>query len=303
MDIYTFLVMLHVIGTILGTGGATVAELQITRALKDKRVSMDEKMLMHVNYGMIRVGMAVIAVSILGMYWYFAAQGSDVLFTDDRLLIKEVMFAVIILNAVALQKRWVPLWLGASLSFTSWWGATLLGLAGDVPYNFTTYLVGYVIAVFAIAGLFHLLRLLSRIGILNRRTTIAAFAVILAAVAVLTYYLIDGHTSAREAATQSAAEAPAGEYRTVSDTVSFEYPGGTHTIEFVFTVDDDGIIERVNGADIDPDNQGRIADFVALVNEAVVGQSLAELPPQSKVGSASLTTAAFNEAVDAVQAQ
>ena len=129
MDIYTFLVLLHVVGTILGTGGATVAELQIARALKDKRVSMDERALMHANYGMIRVGMAIILVSVLGMGWYYLAQGNLQPLLADKLLAKDVMFGMIIFNAILLQKRWVPLWLGASISFTSCSGATLLRLA------------------------------------------------------------------------------------------------------------------------------------------------------------------------------
>ncbi len=303
MDIYTFLVMLHVIGTILGTGGATVAELQIARALKDKRVSMDERELMHANYGMIRVGMAIIAVSILGMFWYFAAEGSDVLYTADKLLIKELMFAVIFLNAVALHKRWVPLWLGASLSFTSWWGATLLGLAGQLPYSFMTYLIGYVIAVFAIAGLFHILRLLGHLGILNRRTSVLAFAVVLAAVAFTVFYLIQGEQAERQLAEEAAEANPLAEYRTLSETVSFEYPGGTHTVLFDFSLDDEGIIRRVAAADVDPDNQGKIADFVEAVNEVVVGQPLDTLTPQSRIGGASLTTGAFNAAVAKLQAK
>ncbi len=301
MDISTFLVMLHVIGTILGTGGATVAELQIARALKDKRLSMDERALMHANYGMIRVGMAIIAVSVLGMFWYFSAQGSDALWTDDRLLIKELMFAVIFINAVALHKRWVPLWLGASLSFTSWWGATLLGLAGELPFGFVTYLIGYIIAVFAIAGLFHLLRLLSALGILTGRTTIIAMAIVLGVVMAIIYYLIQGEFVAKEMARESVESEPVADYRSLTETVSFDYPGGTHTILFEFAVNDAGVIQQVEAADVDPENQGRIADFVELVNEEVVGQSLQELPPLSKVGSASLTTAAFNEAVERLQ--
>jgi hypothetical protein len=257
--------------------------------------------LMHANYGLIRVGMAIIAVSVLGMVWYFSAQGSNALWTDDRLLIKELMFVVIFINAVALHKRWVPLWLGASLSFTSWWGATLLGLAGELLFSFMTYLIGYIIAVFAIAGLFHMLRMLSALGILTGRTTIVAFAVVLAAVMAVVYYLIQGEFVAKEMAREAGEVEQVAEYRTLSETVSFEYPGGTHTVLFEFAVDDDGIIQQIEGADVDPENQGRIADFVELVNEAVVGQELSTLPPQSKIGSASLTTAAFNEAVELLQ--
>ena len=158
MEIYTLIVAGHVIGTILGTGGATIAEFQITKAIADKKVSPDERALMHVNYKMIRVGMALIALSVIGMFWYHLNAGNSFIYLSEKLWIKDVMFVMIILNAVALQRRWVPLWLGASISFTSWWGATLLGLAGRLPYDFVTYLTAYIIAIFVVAGILHLIR-------------------------------------------------------------------------------------------------------------------------------------------------
>lgn len=157
MDIYHIIVAGHVIGTILGTGGATIAEFQISRALKNKNISDDERALMHVNYTMIRVGMAIMLVSVIAMFWYHLGQGNEFILTSEKLWIKELMFVTIILNAVALTKRWIPLWLGASVSFTSWWGATLLGLAGRLPYDFMTYLIGYVAAIFIVAFLLNLM--------------------------------------------------------------------------------------------------------------------------------------------------
>ena len=302
MDIYTFLVMLHVIGTILGTGGATVAELQIARALKDKRVSMDERALMHANYGMIRAGMAIIFVSIIGMFAYHASIGSDALFTNEKLWIKDVMFIMIVLNAIALQKRLVPLWLGASISFTSWWGATLLGLAGNLPYSFTTYLIGYVITIFAIAGLFHLLRMWSAMGILNGRTTILSFAIILTSVAVLVFYLIQGE-AARTDVVEEEREQLAAEYRLLTHTTTFEYPGGTHEPMFEFNVDSDGVVQFFRVSDTDPDNQGRFAQYSETMSEMIVGTPLSELEPFDVVGGASLTTGAFNESLAIVQEQ
>lgn len=158
MDIYQIIVAGHVIATILGVGGATIAEFQITRALRDKSVSPDERALMHVNYKMIRVGMALMLVSVIAMFWYHLSQGNQFILTSQKLWIKDLMFVMIIVNAVALHKRWVPLWLGASISFTSWWGAALLGMAGRLPYSFETYLIGYVLVIFVVAYLLHLVR-------------------------------------------------------------------------------------------------------------------------------------------------
>lgn len=158
MDIYTIIVAGHVIGTILGAGGATIAEVQITKALADRKVTSDEKALMHANYTLIRVGMAIILLSVVGMFWYHLNQGNQFILTSEKLWIKDLMFVAIIVNAVALTKRWVPLWLGASISLTSWWGATLLGLAGRLPFSFETYLAGYLVAILFVAGVSHLIR-------------------------------------------------------------------------------------------------------------------------------------------------
>lgn len=298
MDIYTFIVMLHVIGTILGTGGATVAELQITRALKDRRVSPEEGALMHVNYSMIRVGMATVLVSVIGMFIYFAAKDSDALFTNEKLWIKDLMFVMIFINAIALQKRLVPLWLGASISFTSWWGATLLGLAGQLPYSFMTYLIGYVVSVFALAGLFKLLRMLN----INSRSLLVLIGGVLIVLVFLMYYLINGEQARQNVLIDEQDEETA-IYRELSDTVSFEYPGGTHTIKFEFLVDEAGVINEIKAADIDPENQGQLANFVTTANTQFVGKNISDLSNVDKVGTSSLTTAAFNESLANIQAQ
>jgi hypothetical protein len=302
MDIYTFIVLLHVVGTILGTGGATLAELQITRALADKKVSPDERALMHVNYGLIRVGMATLLVSVLGMYWYFAMQGSNVLFTSEKLWIKELMFAAIFINALALQKRWVPLWLGASISFTSWWGATLLGLAGQLPYSFTTYLLGYLAAILLVAGLSKYIRKAAERGLLTKRRKVTLVATVLIVILLLIYGVIRNEKMAREAREQAQAMTPAVAYRTLQETVVFDYPAGTHNVVFTFELDDAGVIASITAADTDPENQGKFPEFTVAVSELVVGKTLSELTPLSRVGGASLTTAAFNEAVAKLQA-
>lgn len=158
MDIYTLIVAGHVIGTILGAGGATIAEFQSMRAYRSGRPTEGERALLHVNYRMIRVGMFIILLSVIGMFWYHLREGNDFIFTSEKLWIKDFMFVAIIVNAVLLHKHIVPFWLGASISFTSWWGATLLGLAGRLPYSFVTYLIGYIVAIFVVAGILHLVR-------------------------------------------------------------------------------------------------------------------------------------------------
>lgn len=158
MDIYAIIVAGHVIGTILGAGGATIAEFQSMRAYREGKISENERALLHVNYRIIRVGMFLLLLSIIGMFWYHLREGNSFILQSEKLWIKDLMFVVIIVNAVLLHKHWIPFWLGASISFTSWWGATLLGLAGRLPYSFIIYLFWYIVSIFVIAGILELVR-------------------------------------------------------------------------------------------------------------------------------------------------
>jgi hypothetical protein len=158
MSIYSFIILLHIIGTILGTGGATIAEANINIALKDKKVSLDERALMHATYKLIRVGMAFILVSIIGMVIYHTINGTISMLLSPKVLFKELVFLIIFANAIAITLRWIPLWLGAAVSFTSWWTATILGTLGFLPFNFSTYIVGYILAIGIVSIVLHFIK-------------------------------------------------------------------------------------------------------------------------------------------------
>lgn len=158
MDFYTLLIILHVAGTILGVGGATIAEVNIMTALKDGKVDKSEGALMHANYKMIRVGTAIVLISGILMIWWLYNSGAESILMDQKLWFKDTLLILIILNAFLISKRLVPLWLGAAISFTSWWTATILGLWKDQPYNYLELAIGFVIAVFVVAGILELIR-------------------------------------------------------------------------------------------------------------------------------------------------
>lgn len=158
MDLYTGIIMLHVAGTILGVGGATIAEAHINLALRDKQVTPDEGSLLHSTYFIIRIGMALIIISGLAMVWYHYDAGSIGRLLNDKIWFKEFLFLVIIANAVAISNRWVPLWLGAATSFTAWWMGALLGIAGRLPFSFLAYTGIFIITTLTVAGILHLIR-------------------------------------------------------------------------------------------------------------------------------------------------
>ena len=158
MDLHTILVILHVAGVILGVGGATIAEVNLIQALRDGKIDSSEKALMHANYTVIRVGMVFVLLSGLALvWWWLTVEGNDWVITSGKILVKDVMMGAIFLNAFLLTKHWVPLWLGAAISFTSWWGATILGL-WRTSHSFWAILIAYIIAIGLVALAQHLIR-------------------------------------------------------------------------------------------------------------------------------------------------
>jgi len=154
MELHLILVLIHVVGTILGVGGATLAEVFYLSALKDGKVDASEKRMMHANYRMLRVGLLLVILSGIALvWWWVSVEGNRWPLESPKVWMKDIMVLIIIVNAVLIAKRWIPMWLGASLSFTWWWGATILGLWRGVPYTFTEIALGYILAVFIVAGI------------------------------------------------------------------------------------------------------------------------------------------------------
>jgi len=157
MDLQTILVIAHVAGTILGVGGATVAEVNIITALKDGKIDASERALMHANYTSIRVGLAIAILSGIALVWWHLNAGNTWVITSPKVWFKDLLVLVIIANAVFLSKRWVPLWLGSAVSFSAWWTATILGLWRGVPYGFLELLIGFIVIVLVVAGILELI--------------------------------------------------------------------------------------------------------------------------------------------------
>ncbi len=158
MDLHTVFILGHIIGTALGLGGAVIAEVQVITALRDGKVDEGERALMHANYFLIRVGLALIIISGLALVWWHLAQGNTWVTTSPKVWVKEIMTAMIIVNAVLLTKHWIPLAVGSAISMTSWLGATVLGTWRSVPYSFTEIFIGYIVATVLVGLFLHLVR-------------------------------------------------------------------------------------------------------------------------------------------------
>lgn len=151
MSIYTFLVLTHIIGAILGTGAATFAEIFYVRALKDGVVTPEEGAGLKVIYTILRVGLVLAVVSGFGFLLLYRVTGLEERLLDPKLWAKMTIIVVLVVNALLLQLHRIPMWLGASLSLTSWYAATILGAWRMVPYSYIQIMLGYLVAVVVVA--------------------------------------------------------------------------------------------------------------------------------------------------------
>ncbi len=160
MDIYTLLIITHLVGTILGVGGATMIEVAMNKSLKDGVMSPDEREILTPTYTMVRVGLILALISGFGFLLLYKISGQTFRLYDPVLWAKIVVIVVIAVNALLLQARKVSLYWGSALSFVSWWLAALLGifLTNRVPHSFFAIMTVYVVALVVGAALLHHIR-------------------------------------------------------------------------------------------------------------------------------------------------
>jgi len=137
----------HLIGTVLGVGAATFAEIFYLKALKDGEVSPDEGSLLKTTYAVLRIGLILGILSGFGFLVLYRLTGQEERLLDPKLWAKMTVIVILLVNALLLQAHRIPMWLGASLSITSWYTAMVLGAWRGIPYSYIEIMVGYAVVV------------------------------------------------------------------------------------------------------------------------------------------------------------
>ena len=70
MAVYDLLVIVHIIGTVLGVGAATFAEIHYTRFNSDDIITDDERKTLAVTYTVMRTGLFLLVISGFGFLLY-----------------------------------------------------------------------------------------------------------------------------------------------------------------------------------------------------------------------------------------
>ena len=140
---------------------------------------------------------------------------------------------------------------------------------------------------------------------MNKKNIIIVAVVV--SIAVVVYYRAEIATFARENVYSFIVrENNLAMLREVSVTTTYTVPDGEDTERFSVFLDNDGVVVVVTAANIaepEEESQTHVREFAYSLTKMIKGKKLSELGPVDKVGSSSLTTAAFNAALPDLQAQ
>lgn len=158
MDIHSLLITTHLIGVALGVGGATFGGILYLKAMKDGKIDPMEGEWLSVIFMVLRIGLAIAVITGFGFFLEYRFTGQEERLLDPRLWAKLTVILVLVANALLIQMRRIPMWLGESLSLTSWYGALVLGIIRGVDYSYISFLVFYLIAVVIVIGILSVIK-------------------------------------------------------------------------------------------------------------------------------------------------
>ncbi len=174
MDTHGLLIIGHLIGTVLGVGGATFIEIHLNMALKDGKMDDVEKSVLAKDFLVTRIGMALGLLTGIGFIVEYILHNQLFRLMDGVFWAKMTIFLIIVINAWLLHKHKVGLYWGSAFSFVSWWTVMLLGIfltngvkffPGNVPVSFFSTMVVYGGAVVIGAWLLHRIRSMGKVAV------------------------------------------------------------------------------------------------------------------------------------------
>ena len=123
---------MHIVGTVLGVGGATFVEIHLVRALRDGVLSPEESAIMQTTYSVLRVGFFLLILSGFGFLILARLSEHTTWFYSIKFWMKLSIVGIIAVNAALIQLRWIPILWGSAIALVSWYAALVLGVLRGV---------------------------------------------------------------------------------------------------------------------------------------------------------------------------
>lgn len=168
MDIYTLLVIAHIIGIAWGVGAATLGDVLFFKALKNNKFTSGDFKILELASTMVWVGLAILFLSGFGFFLNFRLQGAAGFFIDDmRVWAKLLIVLIIFINGLVLHWKVFPIlkenldkslknkhffnripivFTSGAISATSWYSVLVLG-AWRMDAPFLTIMIVYSLLV------------------------------------------------------------------------------------------------------------------------------------------------------------
>lgn len=133
MDTLTLLLVVHVLGGVLGVGGATFIEIIFNKSIRDGVMDPTELGFMRMTATVLRTGLLISVFSGLALMLWFRFDGQVFRLYDPVLWAKFTILFVLMINGVLLQLHKVPIAVGSAISFVSWYSVFIFGLLASGP--------------------------------------------------------------------------------------------------------------------------------------------------------------------------
>ena len=108
----------------------------------------------------MRIALVLLVLSGFGFLVLYRLTGLEDRLYSPLIWAKLSIVIVILINAILLQTRRIPMWLGSAFSFASWYGAMLLMplRKAIMPVSYLEIMMWYVVSVLVIAGVLAIIR-------------------------------------------------------------------------------------------------------------------------------------------------
>lgn len=155
----------HILGTVLGLGGATIADILFFRFLRDYKITAKECDVLHLLKGIILSALGLIILSGIGLFFTDMARYSS----SGPFLTKMLIVGIITINGIALHVVVAPHFLRLNLkryharyqhwrrlaftlggiSVCSWYSAFFIAMLKTIlPQDFTLLFGSYLVLLF-----------------------------------------------------------------------------------------------------------------------------------------------------------
>jgi hypothetical protein len=144
----TLLLIFHILGSVLGVGGATMVEIFFNKSIRDGFFDPTERSFMKTTVRVVRTGLLISVITGLGLILLYRFNDQVFRLYDPLLWAKFSILFFLMINAVLLQLHKIPIQFGSAISFVSWYSVFILGfLVSGPPYPYSLIMSYYFLAL------------------------------------------------------------------------------------------------------------------------------------------------------------